>query len=279
MGAIKFVLSLVMCCLVYASTASSALAAPATRLPAVEIVPAESPASDAAASMGITVFAATSLREAFTAIRREFMIVNPGIQVRINFAGSDYLLQKIQWGAEVDVFASADQFTMDAAEVADLLEVESRKNFAVNSLVLVVPTKGNFVDVRGLSKNTIRHIAMGNPQTTSVGRYSQSVLENMNLWERLQSKLVTAESVRQVLDYVIRGQVNAGLVYGSDAHLAQDRVKVTDVLHTQNPVLYAVAVTRGSQHKAEAQAFLAFVCSKKGQALLLKSGFQMVEAK
>jgi molybdate transport system substrate-binding protein len=226
-------------------------------------------------SQQITVSAAASLTAAFKDLAPRFEASKPGATVRLNFAASGVLLQQIRQGAPVDVFASADQDTMDRADAQKLLDTASRRNFARNSLVLVEPAQGGagVKRLQDLAGAGVRKIAIGKTATVPVGRYTREVLEAAHLWTTLEPKFVQADSVRQVLDYVARGEVEAGFVYQTDAALVGDKVRVVAVPAGAKPVTYPIAVVADSRHKALAADFIAFVQSDAGQQLLGRYGF------
>lgn len=229
----------------------------------------------AAWSQQITVSAAASLTDAFKELAPKFEASKPGATVRFNFAASGVLLQQISQGAPVDVFASADQVTMDRADAQKLVEPGSRKNFVTNSLVLIEPVQGG-VGVQGLqdlSGAAVKKIAIGKTATVPVGRYTKEVLDAANLWTTLEPKFVQADSVRQVLDYVSRGEVEAGFVYRTDAALMGEKVKVVASPQGATPVSYPIAVIAESKHKAVAADFIAYVNSEAGQQVLGRYGF------
>ena len=223
----------------------------------------------------ITVSTAASLTDAFKEIGPRFEASQPGSTVRFNFAASGVLLQQIRQGAPVDVFASADQGTMDRAVALQLIDTGSRKNFATNSLVLVEPGKDGpgLKTLQDLTGPAVRKIAIGKPTTVPAGRYTQQTLTAARLWTVLEPKFVQADSVRQVLDYVSRGEVEAGFVYRTDALLLGDRVKIVLTPPGHTPVSYPIAVVRDSQQKAVAQNFVAFLFTDSAQQVLAKYGF------
>ncbi len=219
-------------------------------------------------AVDITVSAAASLTNAFTELKDNFEKNHPDIHVTLNFAASNPLLEQIRQGAPVDVFASADQETMDKAQQANLIDPASRRDFASNSLVLIVPEGGSAI--RGLADlSSAKRIAVGNPDSVPAGRYAKKVLTSAGLWETLTPLLTPGENVRQVLDYVARGEVDAGFVYATDAAIAKVRV----VEQLDGAVSYPVAVTAASAHKAEARAFIDFLFSPTGRGTLQKYGF------
>ena len=116
-------------------------------------------------------------------------------------------------------------------------------------------------------------MALGNPETVPVGRYTQEALTKAGLWETLKPKFIYGESVRQVLDYVSRGEVDAGFVFATDAAIAREKVKTVIEVEGHRPILYPVALVAASQKKALAQGFLDFLSAPESTAILSKYGF------
>jgi molybdate transport system substrate-binding protein len=122
----------------------------------------------------------------------------------------------------------------------------------------------------------VRRIVIGNPRTVPVGQYAEESLRALGLWERVQPRLVLAENVRQALDYVARGEVDAGFVYTTDAATRLDRVMEAfrPAEDTYRPVTYPVAVVRDARQPALARAFIELLTSAAGRAVLTRWGFQ-----
>ncbi len=228
-----------------------------------------------AAAQQITVSTAASLTDAFKELGPRFEASQPGAIVRFNFAASGVLLQQISQGAPVDVFASADQDTMDRAAQQKLVDADTRKDFATNSLVLVEPAKDGpgLKSLQDLTGPSVLKIAIGKLATVPAGRYTQQVLDRAKLWTPLEPKFVQADSVRQVLDYVARGEAEAGFVYRTDAAILGDKVKIVLTTTGHTPVTYPVAVVADSKQKALAQKFITFLGSGAAQAVLVRYGF------
>ena len=223
----------------------------------------------------VVVSAAASLTNAFQRVAKVYEARHPGTRIVLNFAASDVLLQQIVNGAPADVFASADQATMDKAAAAKLIRQDSRKNFALNQLVLIQPT-GHALQLSGLQDVTrpaVKRIALGDPATVPAGRYTRSVLEADGLWKAVSPKAVLAQNVRQSLDYVARDEVDAGFVYATDAAIMPGKVKVVARVPSTMPIEYPIAVLAGSKHPDDARAFEQFVLSDEGQKLLSAYGF------
>jgi molybdate transport system substrate-binding protein len=230
----------------------------------------------ASADQELIVSAAASLTNAFGEIGNKFEGANPGTKVVFNFGASGALLQQIDKGAPVDVFASADQKTMDQAAAKGLIISGTRKDFVSNELVLIVPhgTKTPVKTLPDLNASGIGKIALGNPETVPAGRYAQEVLTYEGLWDELKPKFIFGESVRQVLDYVSRGEVDAGFVFATDAAVAKDHVSVALDATKHEPITYPISIVGSTKNKDLAKRFVDFVLSKEGQEILSTYGFK-----
>ncbi|MBL0919284.1 MAG: molybdate ABC transporter substrate-binding protein [Hydrogenophaga sp.] len=223
----------------------------------------------------LTVSAAASLTNAFREVAPLFEAANPGTKVNFNFAASGVLLQQIAKGAPADVFASADQETMDQAQAQNLIKADKRRDFVSNSLVVIVPGASANVPkaVADLTQPAYARIAIGLPASVPVGRYTKSVLEGANLWGAIEPKMVGATNVRQALDYVQRAEADAGFVYSTDAALMLDKVKVALTVPTPKPILYPVAPLPAGPNAAMGEKFVDFLFTPPAQAVLAKYGF------
>ena len=223
----------------------------------------------------LTVSAAASLTNAFNELGPAFEAANPGHKVLFNYAASGALLQQIAKGAPVDVFASADQETMDQAQNQNLVKAAERKNFVSNTLVVVVPAAATNVPktVADLGQASYQRVAIGLPASVPVGRYTKAVLEAAGQWAVIEPKMIGANNVRQALDYVARAEVDAGFVYATDAALMPDKVRVAFSVPTKAPILYPVAPFAASANGALAQRFVDFLFSPQAQTVLAKYGF------
>jgi molybdate transport system substrate-binding protein len=224
----------------------------------------------------LVVSAAASLTNAFKAASEVFEQQHPGTKVLLNFGASDVLMQQIVKGAPADVFASADQKAMDKAAAEKVIVPATRRDFAANSLVLIVPADSHFAPaaLSELTSTNVKRVAYGDPASVPVGRYTQGALQAAGVWDAVSAKAVLASNVRQSLDYVARGEVDAGFVFSTDAAVMPDKVKVALNVPTQAPITYPIAQVEGSRHAANAQAFMNFVLSPDGQAVLAKYGFK-----
>ncbi|MET0208975.1 MAG: molybdate ABC transporter substrate-binding protein [Burkholderiaceae bacterium] len=224
----------------------------------------------------VTVSAAASLTNAFKELAPAFEAQHPGTRLQLNFAASDSLLAQISKGAPVDVFASADQDTMDRAQQQKLLAEGTRRNFVSNALVVITPVEGGLAlkTLADLQRPTVKRIAIGKPEGVPAGRYAKSALEAATLWTAVEPKAVYAQNVRQALDYVARGEAEAGFVYATDALVLKDKVRTLFSVPTETPISYPIAAIAGSPNAEGARQFLSFVLSPAGQTVLAKYGFQ-----
>ncbi|HEX7985850.1 MAG TPA: molybdate ABC transporter substrate-binding protein [Duganella sp.] len=223
----------------------------------------------------ITVSAAASLTNAFKDIGAAYEKEHAGDKVLFNFAASDPLVQQIAKGAPVDVFASADQDAMDKAESLKLLAAGSRRDFATNTLVLIAPANSKLAltGVADLRQAAVTRVTMGNPASVPVGRYTRQALEQARLWTAVEPKVIFGTSVRQSLDYVARGEVDAGFVYATDAIVQKDKVRVIATLPTTTPVSYPIAAIAAGPQPAAGRKFVDYVLSPAAQAILARHGF------
>lgn len=231
--------------------------------------------SSAASAQELTVSAAASLQNAMREIGAAYQAAQPGAKVHFNFAASGALLAQIAQGAPADVLASADTETMDRAQARQLIVAATRVDFAANELVLVSPLAqpATLKALADLAAPAVQRIAIGTLASVPAGRYAQAALEKQGLWTALQPKLVYADNVRQVLNYVGRAEAEAGFVYRTDALVDQDKVRIDLVVPTATRVVYPIAAVAASAHAKAAADFVRFVAGPSGQAVLGRHGF------
>lgn len=223
----------------------------------------------------LIISAAASLTDAFTDMEPAFEAEHPGVDVILNFASSGALFGQIEQGAPADVFASANMEWMDKAETNGFIVPETRAVFAQNRLVLCAPASNpaQVATLNDLLGDAVATISLGTPDTVPAGKYAQKALTAAGLWETLEPKFIYAESVRQVLDYLSRDEVDAGFVYETDAVKAGDSVVIVENIPLESPVTYPLAVLASSQQPDLAKEFVAFVLGDQGQAILAARGF------
>ena len=175
-----------------------------------------------AGAQELTLSVAISMKEAIETVGRSFAQSRPGLTLRYNFGASGDLQKQIEAGAPIDVFVSAATRQMDELERKGLILPDTRHAFARNVLVVVKPADSalDLTAVGDLLDARVTRVAIGNPRTVPAGQYAQESLRAVGVWERLGPKLVYGENVRQVLEYVARGEVDAGFVYATDVAAA-----------------------------------------------------------
>lgn len=226
----------------------------------------------------LVVFAATSLRDAFTGIGDAFERAHPGVELSFNFAGTQQLRTQLEQGATADVFASADRRQM--GEVVHAALASAPVIFARNEPVLVVSREGagtirTFADLPRASG-----LVIGTAEVP-IGRYTLQILDRASgslgtgFRARVEAKVVSRElDVRQVLTKVSLGEADAGVVYRTDALTACGRVTVVTIPAEFNVVAeYPLAVVKRAAHPTLARAWVDFVLSSEGQQTLRNAGF------
>lgn len=217
----------------------------------------------------ITVSAAISLSDALKDIGEGFQKKHPEVKIYFNFGASGALEKQIEQGASVDIFASASQNEMDLLEEKGLIFKASRTNFTGNKLVMISPSRLTFEGLKSLDR-----IAIGNPKTVPAGLYARTFLENVGIYEVIKPKLIFAENVRQVLDYVERREVDAGFVYFSDTLTLKSNMSVSSINDSlYPPVVYPIAILQDSQKPEVSGQFIEYIKSDEGQTILHKHGF------
>lgn len=225
----------------------------------------------------LMVSAAASLTDALNELKTSFEAENPDTTLTFNFGSSGKLATQIAQGAPSDVFLSASQKDMDGLDEKQLIVKDTRQDFTGNALVLVAGKDSTLAisSFEELNKPEIKHIAVGEPETVPAGRYAKESLETLKLWDSLSGRMVFGSDVRQVLTFVESGNAEVGIVYSSDAAISKDvKVLATAKPEWHKPIVYPGAVVSASQHQDAAKAFLAYLTSDKGKAILQKYGFQ-----
>ncbi len=224
----------------------------------------------------ISVSVAISLKEAVTEIAKAYE-EKTGDKVEFTFGSSGQLLAQIKAGQAADIFISAAQKQADDLAKDGLVLEGSKRIIAGNSLVLIVPQaqKNPVSDWKGLAKPEVKRIALGEPKTVPAGQYGTQVLKSLELTDAVKDKIVYGANVRQVLTYVEMGEVDAGVVYLTDARESGDKVKViaTAAPNTHDPIVYPAVVVKTSKKAETATRFLDFFATEKSKGILTAKGF------
>ena len=231
----------------------------------------------------ITVFAASSLTDAFNEVGRAFEAGHPGVSVEFNFAGSPALRTQLQQGATADVLATADQANM-ATALQDKLVVDGGKTFAKNRLAVIIP-KSNPADIASpfeLAQAGLKIVLAG--ADVPAGKYARQVIEKMasrsqavdGFAGKVLGNVVSEEpNVKAVVAKVQLGEADAGIAYVTDVtpDVAKDVTMIAIPDDVNIVAEYPIAVTSNAGQPEIALAFIAFSLSPDGQAVLRRYGF------
>ena len=260
----------------------SAVPAP-TAMPEPTALPAPT-AAPVAQNVELTVFAATSLTDAFKAIGQQFGAANGGATVTFNFAGSDQLAAQIDQGAPVDVFASANTKQMDVVIQAGEVVSGTQRTFARNRLVVVYPkdNPGGLAALKDLAKPGLK-VVLAN-KSVPVGGYALDFLSKASKLPEytaefsptvLKNVVSYEENVKAVLSKITLGEADAGIVYTTDAATVTDgSIRMLDISDNLNTIAtYPIAATKNAKNPDLAKKFVDYVLGPEGQQVLVKYGF------
>jgi molybdate transport system substrate-binding protein len=219
----------------------------------------------------LTVFAATSLTNAFTELAKTFQAQHPGWKVQLSFAGSDALAAQIEQGVHADVYAAASTKYPEQLQGENMLGTTT--NFATNSLVLIVPTD-NPADIKTVADITGgAKLVVGDP-AVPVGAYTETVLGNLGI-DPASLKIVSREpTVTPIVQKIELGEADAGFVYVTDALAVKDKVaQIALPAKAQATAIYPIGIVSGSKQAKAAQQWIDLVTSAQGQRTLAGFGF------
>ena len=227
----------------------------------------------------VTVFAAASLTESLKEIGADYE-KQSGDKIVFNFAASGTLARQIEEGAPSDIFFSADEAKADALEKKGLLVKETRKSLLGNSLVIVAtPDSAAIHSPADLTNAAIKHVALGNTRTVPAGTYAKAYLEKSGLWPGIEPKVVPCENVRAVLAAVESGNVDAGVVYKTDAAISKKVKVIFEVPVAAGPkITYPVALVTNAPHPEAAKSFLGYLTGNEAGAVFTHHGFVVLPA-
>lgn len=231
------------------------------------------------APVELNVSAALSLTDVLKEINNLYTQENPDVTITPNFASSGTLQKQIEQGAPADVFLSAGAKQMQALQDGSLIVNETRKNLLNNKIVLVVPANSvlNITSFMDLLNDNVEKIAIGDPAFVPAGDYGKQALEKLGIWEQVQSKLILCTDVRQVLSYVEGGNVEAGIVYSTDAAISTSVTIVANAPDEVNSkIVYPVAVIKASKNIEAAKAYIDFLLSSEVKSIFEQYGFVVV---
>ena len=228
----------------------------------------------------LTISAAASLTNAMVEIKALYKKESPNVTINYNFGASGALQQQIEQGASADLFFSAATKQMNALQEKDLILNDTKVNLLGNSVVLVVKSDSTsgISDFKDVTRDKIKNIALGEPKTVPVGQYSEELFTSLSILDIVKAKAVYGKDVKEVLAWVETGNVDAGVVYGTDAK-ASKKVKIVAVAGKnlyKTPVVYPVAVVKASKNIDDSKTFLKFLSSDKAKKVFASYGFDFI---
>ncbi len=224
----------------------------------------------------LTVSAASSLQDVLVDIVQEFQEDHPEIDIRLNLGASGSLMEQIEQGAPVDLFisASAEKFL----ELTEQELIDEQATLTRNELALIVPADadGQVQHFHDLTDGYVEKMTIGTVDVVPAGTYGKQALEYYEVWDSVEEKIVYAKDVRQVLTYVETHNVQAGIVYQTDA-LASPKVKVVEIAEndSHNAIIYPAGIISRTEYPEEAALFFQYLTSEEAQNSWAAYGFTM----
>lgn len=222
----------------------------------------------------LLISAAASLKESLQEVKLEFEKENPSIEVRINFGSTGALQKQIEQGAPADLLISASKPFFTELSNKGYISASHQMDYLGNELVMV--TAGGGLQFKDLPR--ARKISIGIPETVPAGAYAKEALEYHGIWDMVEAKTVFAKDVRQVLSYVETGNVDAGIVYRTDA-LQSQKVKQESIdPESYGDIVYPAGILERTKHRKEAEAFYDFLKTDRAKQVFKKDGFAVLPA-
>lgn len=226
----------------------------------------------------ILISAAASLTNCVKELADMYTAQNPHVTITANFGSSGALQQQIEQGAPADIFFSAGIKQMNALKEKGLMADATVKNILENKVVLITPKGAPAVDsFEALAGAAVKKIAVGEPKSVPVGQYTEQIFKSLSLSGSLASKLIFAKDVREVLSWVETGNVDAGVVYETDAKISSNVVICAAAPSgSHKKVIYPAGVVKDSKKQMEAQKFVDFFFSDAAKAVFARYGFTVI---
>jgi molybdate transport system substrate-binding protein len=227
----------------------------------------------------VTVFAAASLTDSLKEIASSYEKKH-GDKIVFNFGASSFLARQIREGAPADIFFSADEAKMDDLERDGLVLKDTRRSLLSNSLVIVVAAEnGAAVSCpKDLATDKVKQLVLAEPETVPAGIYAKEYLEGQRLWSAVEPKVIPTENVRAALAAVEAGNVEAGIVYKTDAAISK-KVRVAYEVPPQGApkISYPASIVRDSKQIQPSKRFLDYLASPEAKKVFRKYGFIVPE--
>lgn len=227
----------------------------------------------------LTVLAAASMTDAMTEAAQTYE-EKTGTHIRLSFASSSVLARQLAAGAPADLYISANEQWMDWLEEQQLLAPDTRKDLLANALVMIAPESSPLSSFELSQETPLLHylgkdqrLAVGDPSHVPAGIYAKQALENLKLWSDVEPRLARADNVRAALALVERGETPLGIVYRTDAQVAQHtKILATFPASSHAPITYPVALMKGHD-SSESQALLNWLSTPEAHTIFARFGF------
>ena len=229
--------------------------------------------------VNLTVSAAASLTDVLKEINKLYGFNETNVAISTNFASSGTLQTQIENGAPVDVFISAAPTQMDNLQKKDLLLDSTRINLLNNKVVIIVPAGSTLgiTSFNDLASDKVKKIAVGDPKSVPAGTYALQAFDQLGITAIMQPKEVLAGDVRQVLTYVGSNNVDAGIVYSTDALTSTNiRIVASAPADIHAKIVYPAAVIKASKNPGAASAYLDFLSGPQAKTVFEKYGFTVI---
>lgn len=228
----------------------------------------------------LTILAAASMTDAMQEIAEAYQETHENIEFTYQFDSSGTLKTQIEEGAPADIFISAATKQMEELVQGDLVEEDSVFPWLENKVVLIVPkdSEDGPDSFEAAAQEEVSMIAIGD-EDVPVGQYTQTIYQNLGLWENIQEKANLASNVRQVLDWVATGNAPCGVVYATDAQIEENVKVVCEAPQGScDPVIYPAGLVSASKEQEEAARFLEYLKTEEVSEILKEYGFTPYQA-
>ena len=233
-----------------------------------------------AGSIELHISAALGLKEALLDIEKQYEKEHPEIKIVYNFAAAGVLASQIDNGAPCDIFLSAAIKQVNDLKNKNLLQENTIRDIVGNRLVLVVPV-GNplqIKDFKDLTKENVHYIGFGDVKTMPAGQYGQECLENLGIWQQVESKFVVGKTVREIVAYVESGNADAAIAFETVV-INNTKVEIAAFAPegTHQTVIFPGAVLKNAKNPAVAQSFFDYLTSTAALNIFKNYGFSSLK--
>jgi molybdate transport system substrate-binding protein len=251
----------------------------AVTIPLAACQNSQSANGDTTSPITLNISASAVMVDVIKEIDSAYSKVNPNVSFVTNFASGGTIQLQIENGAACDVFISAASSFMDNLQKEGLLMNETRANLLSNKIVLIVPGNStlSLKDFNGLTSDKIKSIAIGDPKSVSAGSYAQQTFDLLGITSSIQSKFILSSDVRQVLNYVETGNVDAGVVFATDAMTTTTvNVVATAPDEINAKIIYSVSAIKATKNVKAAEDYISFLQGNTAKAIFEKYGFTVI---